>query len=123
MRPEQPIRHRQSCALPSWQTCPQQARHCAPRSGHGKVDKQRLPLTDNSLIEAQLGEHGIICMEDLIHEIYTVGPHFKEASNFLWPMKLSSPSGGFGNKLKHFNEGGQAGLRGEKINGLIKQMI
>ena len=38
-------------------------------------------------------------------------------------MKLSSPSGGFGNKLKHFNEGGQAGLRGEKINGLIKQMI
>merc|ERR1719201_1217281 len=32
---------------------------------------------------------------------------YKQASNFLWPMKLSSPSGGFGNKLKHFNEGGQ----------------
>ena len=25
-----------------------------------------------------------------MHEIYTVGPHFKEASNFLWPFKLSS---------------------------------
>ena len=37
-----------------------------------------------------LGKFGIICMEDLVHEIYTVGPHFKEASNFLWPFKLSS---------------------------------
>jgi hypothetical protein len=37
-----------------------------------------------------LGKHGIICIEDLIHEIYTVGPHFKEASNFLWPFQLSS---------------------------------
>lgn len=37
-----------------------------------------------------LGKHGIICIEDLIHEIYTVGPAFKEASNFLWPFQLSS---------------------------------
>ena len=57
------------------------------KRGHGKVDKQRLPLTDNSLIEAQLGEHGIICMEDLVHEIFSVGPAFKEANNFLWPFK------------------------------------
>lgn len=33
---------------------------------------------------------GIICVEDLIHEIYTVGPAFKQANNFLWPFKLSS---------------------------------
>merc|ERR1711981_1062926 len=32
------------------------------------------------------GKHGIVCMEDLVHEIYTVGPHFKEANNFLWPF-------------------------------------
>lgn len=37
-----------------------------------------------------LGKFGIICMEDLIHEIMTVGPHFKEANNFLWPFQLSS---------------------------------
>ena len=55
-------------------------------------------------------------MEDIIHEIYTVGPSFKQvsteqgskagggvlapsqASNFLWPFKLSSPKGGFINK-------------------------
>ena len=36
-----------------------------------------------------LGAKNILCTEDLIHEIYTVGPAFKEASNFLWPFKLS----------------------------------
>ena len=37
-----------------------------------------------------LGKHNIICIEDLVHEIYTVGPAFKQASNFLWPFKLSA---------------------------------
>jgi hypothetical protein len=41
-----------------------------------------------------------------------VGPHFKQASNFLWPFKLSSPSGGYKNKLIHFIEGGDSGQRG-----------
>jgi len=92
------------------------------KRGHGKVDKQRLPLTDNSLIEAQLGEHGIICMEDLIHEIYTVGPHFKEASNFLWPIKLSNLSGGSTKKGTHYIEGGEAGMREKAINDMIARM-
>ena len=30
----------------------------------------------------------IICIEDLIHEIFTVGDKFKYASNFLWPFKV-----------------------------------
>merc|ERR1712188_224327 len=47
----------------------------------------------NSVIEGALGKHGIVCMEDLVHEIYTCGPHFKEANAFLWPFKLSSPKG------------------------------
>ena len=36
------------------------------------------------------GKNDIICMEDLIHEIYTVGPNFTKANNFLWPFKVSS---------------------------------
>merc|ERR1711865_696777 len=59
-------------------------------------------------IEAQLGEFGINCFEDLIHEIYTVGPHFKQANNFLWPFKLNSAKGGLARKRLGFNEGGQA---------------
>lgn len=93
------------------------------KRGHGKVDKQRIALSDNSIIEAALGQYGIICMEDLIHEIYTVGPHFKEASNFLWPFQLSSPNGGFHTrKAPHFIEGGDHGDREEFINDLVRRM-
>lgn len=93
------------------------------KRGYGKVDKQRIPLTDNEIIEEQLGKYGMICMEDLIHEIYTVGPNFKQASNFLWPFKLNSPTGGFHKrKFKHFIEGGDLGNREDLINNLIRQM-
>jgi len=93
------------------------------KRGYGKIDKQRIPLTDNALIEENLGKYGIVCMEDLIHEIFTVGPNFKQASNFLWPFKLSNPTGGFRTrKFKHFVEGGDLGNREDEINGLIRQM-
>lgn len=29
------------------------------------------------IIEESLGKFGIICVEDLIHEIFTAGPNFK----------------------------------------------
>lgn len=41
------------------------------KRGYGKINKQRIPLTDNELIEEHLGKYGIICMEDLIHEIFS----------------------------------------------------
>ena len=69
-----------------------------------------------------LGKYGIICMEDLIHEIYTVGKGFKEANNFLWPFKLSSPRGGMKQKTTHFVEGGDAGNGEDQINRLIRRM-
>merc|ERR1712187_861903 len=93
------------------------------KRGFGKVNSQRVPLTDNHIIEEQLGKYGIVCMEDLIHEIYTVGPNFKQANNFLWPFKLSNPTGGFRTrKFKHYIEGGDIGNREENINALIRQM-
>eukprot|EP00271_Cylindrocystis_brebissonii_P017299 TRINITY_DN4441_c0_g1_i1.p1 TRINITY_DN4441_c0_g1~~TRINITY_DN4441_c0_g1_i1.p1 ORF type:complete len:258 (-),score=71.79 TRINITY_DN4441_c0_g1_i1:273-1010(-) len=92
------------------------------KRGYGKVDKQRVALTDNAIIEKSLGKFGIICIEDLIHEIYSVGPHFKEANNFLWPFKLSAPLGGFVKKRLHYIEGGDSGNREIKINALIRRM-
>ncbi|XP_078543269.1 large ribosomal subunit protein uL30 [Lissotriton helveticus] len=92
------------------------------KRGYLKIQKQRIPLTDNSLIENQLGTCGIICVEDLIHEIYTVGKNFKMANNFLWPFKLSSPRGGMKKKTTHFVEGGDAGNREDQINRLIRRM-
>ncbi|KAB2626368.1 60S ribosomal protein L7-2-like [Pyrus ussuriensis x Pyrus communis] len=92
------------------------------KRGYGKLNKQRTALTDNSIVEQALGKFGIICVEDLIHEILTVGRHFKEANNFLWPFKLKAPLGGLKKKRNHYVEGGDAGNREDYINELIRRM-
>ncbi|ODQ82863.1 hypothetical protein BABINDRAFT_170001 [Babjeviella inositovora NRRL Y-12698] len=93
------------------------------KRGYGKVNKQRIPLTDNAIIEASLGKFGVQSVEDLIHEIYTVGPNFKQVNNFLWPFKLSNPNGGFPKrKFQHFIQGGSTGNSEEFINVLVKAM-
>jgi large subunit ribosomal protein L7e len=96
------------------------------KRGFGKIDKQRIPISTNAVIAEGLGEStGIECTADLIKEIYTVGPNFKKANNFLWPFKLSNPKGGFSSKTKllHFMEGGEAGARGEEINKFVMKML
>ncbi|KAI9308751.1 60S ribosomal protein L7, partial [Cunninghamella echinulata] len=93
------------------------------KRGYAKVDKQRIPLHDNAIIEQALGKYNIICVEDLIHEIATCGPHFKEASNFLWPFKLSNPNNLWPKrKFNHFIQGGAAGDREHFINNLVQSM-
>lgn len=93
------------------------------KRGFGKVSGQRVPLSTNEIVQAGLGGD-FKCVEDVIHEIYTCGPKFKEASNFLWPFKMASPKGGFiGKKLNHHNEDGACGQQGVKINRLIKKML
>ena len=92
------------------------------KRGYGKISKKQIALTGNVLIAQSLGKYGIFFMEDLIHEIYTVGKRFKEANNFLWPFKLSSPRGGMKKKTTHFVEGGDAGNREDQINRLIRRM-
>jgi large subunit ribosomal protein L7e len=91
--------------------------------GFGKVNRSRIPLNDNSVIDQTLGAHGISCVEDLIHEIWTVGPHFKQANNFLWPFKLSSPLKGFEKKRHPYHKGGAWGNREEQVNELVARMM
>ena len=81
------------------------------KRGYGKINKKRIALMDNMLIARSLGKYGIFCMEDLIHEICTVGNCFKEGNNFLWPFKLSSPQGGMKKKTTHSLEDGDACTR------------
>ncbi|KAL5529746.1 RPL7 [Sanghuangporus baumii] len=93
------------------------------KRGYGKVNKQRVPLTSNTVIEEALGKFDILCIEDLVHEIVTAGPHFKQAANFLWPFKLSNPTGGWRDrKFLHYVEGGDHGNREANINKLVRQM-
>ena len=53
------------------------------KRGYGKVNKQRIPLVNNNIIEESLGKFDILCVEDLVHEIATVGPNFKQVSIIL----------------------------------------
>jgi len=96
------------------------------KRGFAKVGGQRIPLTDNKLIEDNLSEKTkgeVICMEDLVHQIYTAGPYFKEVSKFLWPFKMNNPAGGMSRIRHHFVEGGDAGNREELVNDLIRKML
>ena len=95
------------------------------KRGYAKSSKQRILVAKNSVIEAGLGQYGIRCVADLIHELVTVGPYFNQANNFVCPFKLSSPLGGFSRKTKllHFVEGGEVGARGEAINKLLKYVV
>ena len=51
------------------------------KRGYGKVDKQRIPLANNSVIEEALGKFDILSIEDLVHEIFTAGPNFKQVNS------------------------------------------
>merc|ERR1712054_51236 len=93
------------------------------KRGYGKIQHNRIPLNDNAVVEKGLGKYGIMCMEDLVHEIFTVGPNFREANNFLWPFKLRPAKGGQAKKRKGFCEGGQAGNREDLMNKLIANML
>jgi len=99
------------------------------KRGYAKVQvqngSQRKPIQNNDIISANLGKYGIEGMDDLIHEIYTVGPNFKQAQNFLWAFKLSSPNGGYVLKKHGFHEpkGGDWGNREELINKFVRRMM
>ena len=92
------------------------------KRGFAKINHARIPLSDNMIIEQSLGKFNINCVEDLIEEIYRVGPHFKEANSFLWTFKMNNPRGGWSNKNHSFQNGGDWGNREEEINKLIRKM-
>ncbi|CAI8020314.1 60S ribosomal protein L7-3 [Geodia barretti] len=70
------------------------ARELIYKRGYGKIQHQRVPLSHNTVIEKALGKFGIICIEDLLHEIVTVGPHFKEKQTAPKPRRGASVNQG-----------------------------
>mmetsp|Transcript_4655 Transcript_4655/g.9034 ORF Transcript_4655/g.9034 Transcript_4655/m.9034 type:complete len:297 (-) Transcript_4655:823-1713(-) len=94
--------------------------------GHGKIDGKRVPLTDNTIIEKALGdETGIICVEDLVHEVYSVGDGFGAASAFLWPFRLTASRSKFQKEKLDQKDGGrdEYGDRGEEIEDYVRNML
>ncbi len=74
------------------------------RRAFANLGGQRRPLTDNMTIEEALGHLGILCLNDLVNEIYSVGPNFDEVSNFLMTFKLAAPVGHFEKTILNQND-------------------
>lgn len=92
------------------------------KKGVVRVDKQKIPLTDNNIVEQELGEHNIICIEDIVNEVVNVGSHFKAVTSFLCPFMLSNPEKALQGKKKRFEDGGDSGNRKDQINDLLSKM-
>uniref|UniRef100_A0A1A8QE01 Ribosomal protein L7-like 1 n=1 Tax=Nothobranchius pienaari TaxID=704102 RepID=A0A1A8QE01_9TELE len=90
------------------------------KRGQTRIGRRRVPLTDNNFIEQHMGKHGLICLEDLIHEIYSVGKNFRAANNFLLPFKLSVPRHAAKDKVGLLKDVGDPGFRGTNINAIIR---
>uniref|UniRef100_A0A2K6G2Y7 Ribosomal protein L30 N-terminal domain-containing protein n=1 Tax=Propithecus coquereli TaxID=379532 RepID=A0A2K6G2Y7_PROCO len=86
------------------------------------VKNKTIPLTDNTVIEEHLGRFGVICLEDLIHEIAFPGKYFQEISWLLRPFQLSVARCATKNKVGFLNEMGSPGYQGKCINQLIHQL-
>lgn len=41
-------------------------------------------IDNNKKVEDNLGSLGIICLEDLVNEIYGLGQNFEAVSKFVW---------------------------------------
>ncbi|GAB2253726.1 hypothetical protein Droror1_Dr00021535 [Drosera rotundifolia] len=92
------------------------------KKGIAQINREKVPLTNNLIIEQELGKYDIISIEDIVHQMATVGPHFKEVTKFLCPFNLSKPASGLQGIKNRFKDGGDSGNREEKINELIDKM-
>lgn len=94
------------------------------RRGFGKIDGKRVALSDNTIIEQALGQEcGVICAEDLVHEICEAGDEFSKVTKFLWPFRLSHKTTHFERETLRFTQGKDYGDKGEDINDFIRQVL
>ena len=74
------------------------------RRAYSTITGKKDALSDNNIVEKVLGDKGILCLNDLSHEIYTVGPHFNDAIAILNTFKLSAPVGNYEKKILHVHD-------------------
>lgn len=95
------------------------------RRGHARLAEERIPLSDNTIIEQALGsEHNILCVEDMVHEIATVGPAFDAIQAFLWPFQLADSKTELERRtLRKKDTKLEYGDRGEAIQDFLHQVL
>jgi large subunit ribosomal protein L7e len=93
------------------------------KRGHLKVNGQRVKINNNKLVKDKYSNDDVVCVEDVVNQIYTAGKHFRTVTNGLWPFKLAPPRGGMRQKRRHFVEGGDFGNRDTLINRFLARCI
>mmetsp|Transcript_19407 Transcript_19407/g.28960 ORF Transcript_19407/g.28960 Transcript_19407/m.28960 type:complete len:143 (+) Transcript_19407:773-1201(+) len=95
------------------------------RRGHLKIDTQRVPLTDNTLIEEHMSDYNMLCVEDIVHELHSVGEYFGQVSTFLWPFRLAAFSSKFQKRVLNMKDGqrGDYGDVGESMDDMIRKVL
>lgn len=58
------------------------------KHGFLKIDSKKQAIDSNKLIEDHLGEFGVICIEDIVHELFNVTENFDKIKEFLLPFKV-----------------------------------
>lgn len=94
------------------------------KHGFMKVDEKRVPMTSNLAIEEQLGDVGVICVEDVIHELFNVDNNFDAVRKLIGPFKLNPPRDGYQKKCAvSFENNGEYGNREKDINEFIQRCM
>jgi large subunit ribosomal protein L7e len=52
-------------------------------------EQKTVVLSDNALVEEHLGHMGMLCVEDLVHEVYKAGPQFDDILRALKPFHVA----------------------------------
>lgn len=66
-----------------------------------EIKQKIIKLDNNQLVEDKFGNDlGLICIEDLIHEISQLSDNFNSITNWLLPFQLNAPVNGWGPQAK-----------------------
>lgn len=60
------------------------------KHGFLKINGVKTAINSNKLIEEHLGQYGVICIEDIIHELFNVSQNFKTIRSLLLPFVVSA---------------------------------
>lgn len=59
------------------------------KHGFLRINGKRTAINSNKLIEEHLGQYGCICIEDIVHDLFTVSNNFKNVRSLLLPFSVS----------------------------------
>jgi len=86
---------------------------------------KRSPLSDNLAVEKALGDKNILCLNDLSHEIFNIGPNFDHCNNMLSTFQLSAPIGHYEKKIlqNHDEVEEKGGFLGDKMEEFLTKIL